>query len=358
MKPLIKILIALTLCLTSSFGLYPCGDDDDEGCVYNSHYIGSDYAKNVKSIGNGFIIDLDTMKVYKFSINSTSGGVHNDGDPMPPAGFYIINPYNPNLVVYYKSVTFSFVNNYWGIGALDIPSAEYKTQHYRLYTDCKNEKNSYFNTQTLSCMTCKENEIYNYETKKCELNCKVGEKFNPETGKCESDCGEGEYFDPYTNSCQTEEERPDWCPSPMIFKKIKFDSLKDGHRTLEQCLPDPNIDEDKCESLGMRYHRCDDSMSGVELNACMSYPMGCYSNETAEKINANRQLENDLFVWGGFMLPLPIDSIKNGWSSLTNFFKNLFKNPNPKTPNPNLLEYRPQIVDMKATKNGPEPVWG
>ena len=89
----------------------------------------------------------------------------------------------------------------------------------------------------------------------------------------------------------------------------------------------------------------------------MKYPTGCYANETSKHFGAQEQLDNDLFSLSGFMFPLPIDAIKNGWNALSNFMKSLFKSPNPKTPNPNLLEYRPQIVDMRATKNGPEPIF-
>ena len=59
---------------------------------------------------------------------------------------------------------------------------------------------------------------------------------------------------------------------------------------------------------------------------------------------------------GGFSIPLPINAIKNGLASLGSFFKGLFSS-SPKPTNLNLLEYRPQIVDIKATKAGPEPVF-
>ena len=55
-------------------------------------------------------------------------------------------------------------------------------------------------------------------------------------------------------------------------------------------------------------------------------------------------------------IPLPISAIKNGITSLSNFFKGLFAGGS-KAPKINLLEYRPQIVDVKATKAGPEPVF-
>ena len=56
------------------------------------------------------------------------------------------------------------------------------------------------------------------------------------------------------------------------------------------------------------------------------------------------------------MIPLPINAIKNGLSSLGSFFKGLFSS-GAKPANLNLLEYRPQIVDVKATIAGPEPVF-
>lgn len=188
------------------------------------------------------------------------------------------------------------------------------------------------------------------------IECQENEVFNPETKKCGS-CPEGFFFDPYSKTCESNQERPKWCPEPMIYKERQGNWKTEGHRTIKECLPDPNINEDECKQRGMKYHGPCADLYGTELNTCLKYPTGCYANETSKHFGAQEQLDNDLFAWSGFMFPLPIDAIKNGWNALSNFMKGLFKSPNPKTPNPNLLEYRPQIVDMRATKNGPEPIF-
>lgn len=167
-------------------------------------------------------------------------------------------------------------------------------------------------------------------------NCSDDEVLNLETKKCEPD------------------KRPDWCPKPMIYNERKVELLL-RDTIVEECLPDPNIDRDKCKSFGMVYHDCVD-LYGPELTACMSFPEGCYTTLTLYKLEAEQQLESDLFLMGGFMIPLPISAIKNGITSLSNFFKGLFAGGS-KAPKINLLEYRPQIVDVKATKAGPEPVF-
>ncbi|QKF64689.1 hypothetical protein [Campylobacter corcagiensis] len=229
-------------------------------------------------------------------------------------------------------------------------SGPYSSRKYRCGV---HYENSQYDKQRLTLNI----SSYTYQIFKKVTCPKNGEVFNPEIKQCVS-CPENTYFDPYTKTCEAQIERPDWCPEPMIYKERSGDWKTEGKRTIKECLPDPSINEDECEKRGMRYHGpCHDGFSGPELNACMRYPTGCYSNETVDRFNAERQLDNDLFVWGGFMFPLPIDAIKNGWSSLSSFMKGLFKSPNPKIPNPNLLEYRPQIVDMRATKNGPEPVF-
>ncbi|MCZ6186288.1 hypothetical protein O6B97_04165 [Campylobacter ureolyticus] len=200
---------------------------------------------------------------------------------------------------------------------------------------------------------------YSYEFYKIESisnPCQKNEVFNPETKQCET-CPEGFFLDPYSKTCESKQERPKWCPEPMIYKERQGNWKTDGHRTIKECLPDPNINEDECKQRGMKYHGPCADLYGVELNACLKYPTGCYANETSKHFGAQEQLDNDLFSLSGFMFPLPIDAIKNGWNALSNFMKSLFKSPNPKTPNPNLLEYRPQIVDMRATKNGPEPIF-
>ncbi|MDU5326006.1 hypothetical protein [Campylobacter ureolyticus] len=207
------------------------------------------------------------------------------------------------------------------------------------------------------CLTeCPKGYIIDLESRQCIKECQENEVFNPETKQCET-CPNGFFFDPYTKTCQSKQERPKWCPEPMIYKERKAEFITEGYGTVKECLPNPNINENECKQRGMFYHMCTDALSPSEMRTCMTAPMGCYANETVQRFKAEKQLENDATFWSGFMFPLPINAIKNGWNALSDFMKGLFKSPNPKTPNPNLLEYRPQIVDMRATKNGPEPIF-
>ena len=188
----------------------------------------------------------------------------------------------------------------------------------------------------------------------CVDACPAGQKWDVEKNTCVDTCPADQIFNKETGKCEPKLKRPDWCPSPMIYNERKVELLL-RDKIVEECLPDPNIDRDKCKSFGMVYHDCVD-LYGLELTACMSFPEGCYTTSTLYKLEAEQQLESDLFLMGGFMIPLPINSIKNGLTSLSNFFKGLFASGS-KAPKINLLEYRPQIVDIKATKAGPEPVF-
>lgn len=183
---------------------------------------------------------------------------------------------------------------------------------------------------------CSADQVLNLKTKECQT-CPKDHFLNQETGQCELD------------------KRPAWCPKPMIYNERKVELLL-RTKTVEECLPDPNISESDCKKRNMKFHGCDDSVSGYELSTCMSIPSGCYAPETIEHFKAEIKLDNDLFIMGGFMIPLPINALKNGLSSLGSFFKGLFSSGS-KPANLNLLEYRPQIVDIKATKAGPEPVF-
>lgn len=183
---------------------------------------------------------------------------------------------------------------------------------------------------------CSADQVLNLKTKECQT-CPKDHFLNQETGQCELD------------------KRPAWCPKPMIYNERKVELLL-RTKTVEECLPDPNISESDCKKRNMKFHGCDDSVSGYELSTCMSIPSGCYAPETIEHFKAEIKLDNDLFIMGGFMIPLPINAIKNGLSSLGSFFKGLFSS-GAKPANLNLLEYRPQIVDVKATIAGPEPVF-
>ena len=189
-----------------------------------------------------------------------------------------------------------------------------------------------------SYVECSANQVFNSETKQCE-SCPKDHSFSQETGKCEPDL-----------------KRPDWCPKPMIYNERKVELLL-RDKIVEECLPDPKIDKPTCEKMGWKFHDgCFDNLSGAEMATCMRFPEGCYSPVTVNRFKAEIQLENDLFIMGGFMIPLPINAIKNGLSSLGSFLKGLFSS-GAKPANLNLLEYRPQIVDIKATKAGPEPVF-
>ena len=168
-------------------------------------------------------------------------------------------------------------------------------------------------------------------------------------------CSDDEVLNLETKKCEPEQKRPDWCPKPMIYNERKVELLL-RDKIVEECLPDPKIDKPTCEKMGLTYHEGCYDLYGPELTACMSFPEGCWSPKTIYRINAEKQLDNDLFIMGGFMIPLPINALKNGLSSLGSFFKGLFSSGS-KPANLNLLEYRPQIVDVKATVSGPDPVF-
>ena len=185
-------------------------------------------------------------------------------------------------------------------------------------------------------------------------NCSADQVLNLKTKKCQT-CPKDHFLNQETGQCEPEIKRPDWCPKPMIYNERKVELLL-RDKIVEECLPDPNISESDCKKRNMKFHGCDDSVSGYELATCMSIPSGCYAPETIDRFKAEKQLDNDLFIMGGFMIPLPINALKNGLSSLGSFFKGLFSSGS-KPANLNLLEYRPQIVDIKATKAGPEPVF-
>ena len=185
-------------------------------------------------------------------------------------------------------------------------------------------------------------------------NCSADQVLNLKTKKCQT-CPKDHFLNQETGQCEPEIKRPDWCPKPMIYNERKVELLL-RDKIVEECLPDPSISESDCKKRNMKFHGCDDSVSGYELATCMSIPSGCYAPETIERFKAEKQLDNDLFIMGGFMIPLPINALKNGLSSLGSFFKGLFSS-GAKPANLNLLEYRPQIVDVKATVSGPEPVF-
>ena len=184
---------------------------------------------------------------------------------------------------------------------------------------------------------CSSDQVLNLKTKECQT-CPKDHFLNQETGKCEPEI-----------------KRPDWCPKPMIYNERKVELLL-RDKVVEECLPNPKINRSQCEALAMTYHDCVDVYDRYELANCMSIPEGCYSAITLFRFNAEARLETDLFLLGGFNIPLPINAIKNGLSSLGSFFKGLFSGGSKPT-NLNLLEYRPQIVDVKATIAGPEPVF-
>ena len=188
------------------------------------------------------------------------------------------------------------------------------------------------------------------------LTCPAGTNFGINSKKCFPACPSGQSWDVETEKCETDIKRPDWCPKPMIYNERKVELLL-RDKIVEECLPDPKIDKPTCEKKGWQFHDgCYDNLSGAEMATCMQFPEGCYAPETVKRFKAEIQLENDLFIMGGFMIPLPINAIKNGLSSLGSFLKGLFSS-GAKPANLNLLEYRPQIVDVKATVSGPEPVF-
>lgn len=146
----------------------------------------------------------------------------------------------------------------------------------------------------------------------------------------------------------------------MVYKERKGSFMEGWGRTIRECYP-AQITEDECNSKGWTYHPgCHDGYSDQAMITCLSrFPNpGCYSNETIDHIKFNIQSDNLSFVTSAFSaVDIPIGAIKNGLGSLGNFFKGLFNSPDPQIPNPNLLEYKPYIVDMRATSKGPEPVW-
>ena len=186
------------------------------------------------------------------------------------------------------------------------------------------------------------------------IDCKFSENIGINSKKCFPACQAGESWDIETEKCIPEQKRPDWCPKPMIYNEIKVNSLF-GTKTFEECVPDPKIDQSSCEKMGLRYHDgCHDSYGLVETAFCMSFPVGCWSPETVDKVLSDKSLDLGLFIFGS--ASLPIKSLRNGLGSLSKFFMDLFSS-GPKPPKINLLEYKPEIVDIKATKSGPEPVF-
>ena len=156
-------------------------------------------------------------------------------------------------------------------------------------------------------------------------NCSADQVLNLKTKECQT-CPKDHFLNQETGKCEPEIKRPDWCPKPMIYNERKVDSLF-GTKTFEEC---------------------------VETAFCMSFPVGCWSPETVDKVLSDKSVDLGLFVFGS--ATLPIKSLRNGFGFLTNFFRDLFSS-GPKPPKINLLEYKPEIVDIKATKNGPEPVF-
>ena len=205
-------------------------------------------------------------------------------------------------------------------------------------SDCKDVTFSYVESYSISKFT----------------TCNTGENFNTSLKQCVPACPAGQSWDNETEKCKPDIKRPDWCPEPMIYNEIKLDSLF-GTKTVEECVPDPKIDQSNCEKMGLRYHDgCHDSYGLVETAFCMSFPVGCWSPETVDKVLSDKSLDLGLFIFGS--ASLPIKSLKNGLGSLSRFFMDLFSS-GPKPPKINLLEYKPEIVDIKATKSGPEPVF-
>lgn len=259
---------------------------------------------------------------------------------------------------------------YWGAGNFVFFDSDKVSNHlyvdmntwsYTVYSISDNPSHPFITYSSLlffrlgdSLATCGVNQEFDTETNKCVDTCPAGQKWDIEKNACADSCPADQIFNKETGKCEPDLKRPDWCPKPMIYNERKVELLL-RDKIVEECLPDPNIDRDKCKSFGMVYHDCVD-LYGPELTACMSFPEGCYTTSTLYKLEAEQQLESDLFLMGGFMIPLPISAIKNGITSLSNFFKGLFASGS-KAPKVNLLEYRPQIVDIKATKAGPEPVF-
>lgn len=209
-----------------------------------------------------------------------------------------------------------------------------------------------FNTKSVA--RCKLNQEFNVDTMQCVDPCPVGQTWDVEKNTCVDTCPADQFFNKETGKCEPKLKRPDWCPAPMIYNERKVDSLF-GTKTFEECVPDPKIDQSSCEKMGLRYHDgCHDSYGLVETAFCMSFPVGCWSPETVDKVLSDKSVDLGLFVFGS--ASLPFKSFKNGLGSLSRFFIDLFSS-GPKPPKINLLEYKPEIVDIKATKSGPEPVF-
>ena len=201
---------------------------------------------------------------------------------------------------------------------------------------------------------CSVNQEFNTDTMQCVDSCPVGQTWDVEKNACVDSCPADQIFNKETGKCEPKPKSPDWCPAPMIYNERKVDSLF-GTKTFEECVPDPKIDQSSCEKMGLRYHDgCHDSYGLVETAFCMSFPVGCWSPETVDKVLSDKSVDLGLFVFGS--ASLPFKSFKNGLGSLSRFFIDLFSS-GPKPPKINLLECKPEIVDIKATKSGPEPVF-
>ena len=346
MKFLVRSFIFLSLLCSLSFSAI-CGGDGTCAVMRDYNFPGTFIDADAKFLkGNKYIgfrmPDYGRYEVFTFTFYKEA--YYFPGSKGP--GFYR----TPSYSLFYiggPAKTGRFGQRY-SVGDYEyfIPTNDPHDPVFTYYTFL------HFNLKSVA--QCGYHQEFNVDTMQCVDTCPVGQTWDVEKNACVDPCPADQIFNKETGKCEPKLKRPDWCPAPMIYNERKVELLlRDA--TVEECLPDPNIDRDKCKSFGMVYHDCAD-LYGLELTACMSFPEGCYTTSTLHKLEAEQQLESDLFLMGGFMIPLPINSIKNGLTSLSNFFRGLFASGS-KAPKINLLEYRPQIVDIKATKAGPEPVF-
>ncbi|MBE3605542.1 hypothetical protein CCAL13119_01030 [Campylobacter sp. RM13119] len=332
MKILLNIIIFLSISINFAFSI-DCNSCPDDDCdAYCATKINFSNTVDFVELGNGFVSSGD--KIFKFlSKHKYEENLHNSGSSLPKYICKISDDYLGCSVLSYSESCFQYT-------PYETTCGYYNYVKYQYFTKCSSDQE------------------FDIISKTCKSKCLSGQQRNPDTGDCEFlACPEGQIRNPKTGQCEPDSERPSWCPEPMIFQKYEIDRDWQRDLTIEKCLPNPILDDQtKCEAKGMIWHFCDATLDSHEMATCMLIPMGCYHQKTIDRFKAEFQLENDLFIIGGFMLPLPINAIKNSFISLASYVKGLFKN-NPKPNIPNLLEYRPQLVDMRATQSGPEPVF-
>ena len=116
------------------------------------------------------------------------------------------------------------------------------------------EKNEYFNYLLNNCEKCKDDEIYNKNSKFCKPKCESDEIFNPDIKKCKkiekNNCTENEDYDNIDKKCIKKDE------TKMCNPKMYYDEQ------LKRCI-DPYFKEcqknyrwDNKKKTCLKYKNC------------------------------------------------------------------------------------------------------